>query len=307
MSALGRAPDDAAPSLAGTRGMGAASGLGVALTLLGSFLVSMDVSVANALQPAIAQTFPGAGTTEISWTITVYAITFAATLVPAGRVADRAGRRRTFLAGLTLFAAGSLVCGAAPSLPVLLFGRVLQGAGAAAAQPASLGLLLAVTPVPRRSVYTARWGAAGAVGIALWPVIGGAITELISWRWAFLINVPLVALAAGLTPRALPETDRHPGRPLPDPLGALALAGAAALIALAISQLTGWGALDHRTAACALAGLLLAACSCAAALVSLILSFISTCWVSVAWRYSPPRRCFTPRRSSGCCSASCSS
>jgi EmrB/QacA subfamily drug resistance transporter len=233
--------------------------LAVALPLLGSLLVSMDVSVVNAIQPAIGRSFNRAGTAAVSWTITAYAITFAATLVPAGRIADRAGRRRTFTAGLGLFAFGSAVCGAAPDLPVLLLGRVLQGAGAAAAQPASLGLLLAATETARRSVYATRWGAAGAVGIALGPAVGGAINVLISWRWAFLVNVPIVALGLALAPRALRETDRHRGRSLPDPAGAVLLAGAAALIALAISQATTWGVTDVKTLGAGGLGLLLGA------------------------------------------------
>jgi EmrB/QacA subfamily drug resistance transporter len=232
--------------------------LPVVLTLLGSFLVSMDVSVVNAIQPAIGRSFHGSGTVAIAWTITAYAITFAATLVPAGRIADRAGRRRTFVAGLALFALGSAVCGAAPDLPVLLSGRVLQGVGAAAAQPASLGLLLAVTPTAERAVHAARWGAAGAVGIALGPVVGGAINVLASWRWAFLINVPLVAVAVALAPRALTETERHRGRSLPDPAGAVVLAGAAAFIALAISQVTTWGLTSTNTILAAALGVALA-------------------------------------------------
>lgn len=231
--------------------------LAVALALLGSFLVSMDVSVVNAIQPAIGRSLHGAGTAAISWTITAYAITFAATLVPAGRIADRAGRRRTFIAGLSLFAVGSAVCGAAPDLPVLLMGRVLQGAGAAAAQPASLGLLLAATPRARRAVYATRWGAAGAVGIAMGPVVGGAINVLISWRWALFVNLPIVAVAVALAPRTLAETERHPGRSLPDPAGAVLLAGAAALIALAISQVTTWGLTNARTLVAAAVGVLL--------------------------------------------------
>jgi EmrB/QacA subfamily drug resistance transporter len=231
--------------------------LAIALTLVGSFLVSMDVSVVNAIQPAMGRSLHGAGTAAISWTITAYAITFAATLVPAGRIADRAGRRRTFIAGLALFALGSVVCGAAPDLPVLLIGRVLQGAGAAAAQPASLGLLLAVTPTADRAVHAARWGAAGAIGIALGPVLGGAINVLISWRWAFIVNVPVVAFVATLAPRALIETDRHPGRSLPDRAGALLLAGTAALIALAISQATTWGLTNVKTLTAAVLGVLI--------------------------------------------------
>jgi EmrB/QacA subfamily drug resistance transporter len=217
----------------------------------------MDVSVVNAIQPAIGKSLHGAGTAAVSWTITAYAITFAATLVPAGRIADRAGRRQAFSAGLGSFAVGSAVCALAPDLPILLVGRVLQGAGAAAAQPASLGLLLAVTPTTRRAFYATRWGAAGAVGIALGPVVGGAINVLISWRWAFLVNLPIVALALVLTPRALPETVRHPGRSLPDPPGAVLLAGAAALISLAVSQVTSWGLVDVKTVVAAALGVIL--------------------------------------------------
>jgi EmrB/QacA subfamily drug resistance transporter len=231
--------------------------LAIALPLLGSFLVSMDVSVVNAIQPAIGKSFEGVGTAAVSWTITAYAITFAATLVPAGRIADRAGRRRTFTAGLAVFAVGSAVCGAAPDLPVLLIGRVLQGAGAAAAQPASLGLLLAAIPSEQRSVHATRWAGAGAVGIALGPVVGGAINVLVSWRWALLVNVPIVAVGMMLAPHALRETERHPGRSLPDPAGALLLAGAAALIALAISQATTWGLTSPKTEVAGVLGLLL--------------------------------------------------
>ncbi len=229
----------------------------ITLPLLGSFLVSMDVSVVNAIQPAVGRSFASTGAAAISWTITAYAITFAATLVPAGRIADRAGRRRVFTAGLGLFGIGSTVCGAAPNLSVLLLGRVLQGAGAAAAQPASLGLLLSATPLGRRSVYATRWGAAGAVGIALGPVVGGAISVILSWRWAFLVNIPLVAVGIVLAPRALRETERHPGRSLPDPAGAILLAGAAASIALAISQATSWGLTSPKTDAAGCLGLLL--------------------------------------------------
>jgi EmrB/QacA subfamily drug resistance transporter len=218
-----------------------------AITMVGGFIVSMDVSIANAVLPAIGKTFDGVSRPALSWTITGYAIAFAAALVPAGRIADRAGRRRTFLGGLVVFALGSTLCGLAWDLPALLLGRVTQGVGAAAAQPASLGLLLAAGGPSRRPEMAARWSGAGAVGIALGPVIGGALTTLISWRFAFLVNLPIVAVAWLVGPRVLPETERHPGRPLPDPLGAILLASSAALLTLGISELSGWGAADPRT------------------------------------------------------------
>ena len=217
-------------------------------------LVSLDVSVANALMPAIGADFPGDGRAAVSWVITAYAIVFAATLVPAGRVADRAGRRRTYLGGLVVFGLGSVVCGVAPTLGVLLAGRVVQGIGAAAASPASLGLLLAATDVRDRATYAARWTGAAALGMTLGPFVGGALTTLGDWRWAFLVNVPLVAVTALAAPRVLPETPRHPGRRLPDPFGAVLLTLGAAALTLGLSQVSDWGVLDRRTTASAVAG-----------------------------------------------------
>ena len=130
-----------------------------AVTAAGGLLVSLDVSVANALMPAIGADFQGDGRAAVSWVITAYAIVFAAALVPAGRIADRAGRRRTYLGGLAVFALGSVACGVAPSLPALVAGRAVQGLGAAAASPASLGLLLgAVGPSGARRPSPAGQG-----------------------------------------------------------------------------------------------------------------------------------------------------
>jgi EmrB/QacA subfamily drug resistance transporter len=220
-------------------------------------LVSLDVSVANALMPAIGADFHGDSRAAVSWVITAYAIVFAATLVPAGRVADRAGRRRTYLGGLAVFGLGSVICGFAPGLGVLLAGRVVQGVGAAAASPAALGLLLAATDVRDRATYAARWTGAAALGMTLGPFVGGGLTTLGDWRWAFLVNVPIVAVTAVAAPRVLPETPRQPGRRLPDPLGAVLLTLGAAALTLALSQVTDWGALDPRTTGSVLAGGLL--------------------------------------------------
>jgi EmrB/QacA subfamily drug resistance transporter len=218
-----------------------------AVTAMGGLMVSLDVSIANALLPAIGADFPGDGRAALSWIITGYAIVFAAALVPAGRVADRAGRRRTYVGGLAVFAAGSVLCGVAPGLGVLLVGRVIQGLGAAAASPASLGLLLAATDPSRRSLYAARWTGAAALGVCLGPFVGGLLTTVADWRWAFLVNIPLVAVVALAAPRVLHETPRHTGRRLPDPVGALAFALAAAALTLGLSEATTWGTGSLRT------------------------------------------------------------
>lgn len=211
-----------------------------AVTAAGGLLVSLDVSVANALMPAIGADFPGDGRAAVSWVITAYAIVFAATLVPAGRIADRAGRRRTYLGGLAVFALGSVVCGVAPSLPVLVAGRAVQGLGAAAASPASLGLLLAAVGTEGRASYVARWTGAAALGMTVGPFVGGFLTTLGDWHWAFLVNLPIIA-AMALGARVLPETPRHPGRRLPDPVGALVLTSSAAAVTLALSEASDWG------------------------------------------------------------------
>ncbi len=224
------------------------------MTAAAALLVSMDVSVANALMPAIGADFAGDGRAAVSWVITAYAIVFAAALVPAGRVADRAGRRRTYLGGLAVFGLGSVLCGVAPTLGVLLVGRVVQGVGAAAASPASLGLLLAAVDARDRAIHAARWTGAAALGMTLGPFVGGALTTLGDWRWAFLVNVPIVAATAFAAPRVLPETPRHPGRPLPDPVGAVLLTLGAAALTLGLSQVSDWGVLDPRTTASAVAG-----------------------------------------------------
>lgn len=236
------------PGLATEPGLATGPGAAIfALTGLGAFLVSLDVSIANSLLPAIGRSYGGTNRAALSWVIAAYAIAFAAALVPAGRLADRAGRRRIFLGGLLLFALGSVICGLAPTFPLLVVGRVVQGVGAATASPASLGLLLAAAGPKRRAVYTARWGGMGALGIGLGPVLGGLITTGSSWRWAFLVNVPLVAVAVVVGPRLLTETPRHSGRRLPDPAGAVLLAVSAAALTLGISETTSWGLLDPRT------------------------------------------------------------
>jgi EmrB/QacA subfamily drug resistance transporter len=224
---------------------------------MGSFLVSLDISIANAVLPTLGASFHHPSRVALSWVIGVYAVSFAAVLVPAGRLADRAGRRRVFVAGLGVFAVGSLVCGAAPSLSVLLLGRAVQAVGAAAANPASLGLLLAATPERDRAAYTARWAGMGALGIGLGPLIGGAFATLASWRWAFLVNVPIVALVVLAAPAMLRETARYPGRGIPDPVGAALLMGSAALLTLAVSESTDWGWSGGRTAFVGIAGLAL--------------------------------------------------
>ncbi|MCW3039795.1 MAG: transporter, partial [Solirubrobacterales bacterium] len=124
----------------------------LALTSVAVLLAFLDVTIVNTAFPAICATFPGTSIDDLSWVLNAYNVVFAALLIPAGRLADRAGRRRVFFGGLGVFVVGSLLCGLAPTAELLIAARVLQAAGAAALIPASLGLALPEFPPERRAV-----------------------------------------------------------------------------------------------------------------------------------------------------------
>ena len=210
-----------------------------AIVVSGVFLASLDLFIVNIAFPDIARDFEGSSLSEMSWILNAYAIVFAALLVPAGRWADRAGRKRGFLYGLALFTLASAVSAAAPTLEVLVGARVLQAAGAALMVPTSLGLLIPEFPAERRAAVVALWAAAGGVAAAAGPPIGGVLVEA-SWRWVFLINIPigLVALVAGA--RTLREI-RDPSGDRPDVLGAVFLAAGIGSLTGAIVKGPDWG------------------------------------------------------------------
>ncbi|HEY3868437.1 MAG TPA: MFS transporter [Actinocrinis sp.] len=209
---------------------------------------NLDLFVVNVALPDIGRGFHGTGLSLLSWVLNAYAIVFAALLVPAGRLADRRGRRLGFLAGLALFTGSSVLCAAAPSAGWLIAARVLQAVGAAALLPTSLALLLEITPAQRRGRVVRAWSAIGGVSAALGPVAGGLLVQA-DWRWVFLINVPvgLAALAAGI--RVLPRDGAQPG-PRPDLLGALLLTAAIAGLALGLVQGGAWGWGSARITGC---------------------------------------------------------
>jgi EmrB/QacA subfamily drug resistance transporter len=209
------------------------------VTSFGIFLASLDLTVVNLAFPAIGKSFPHSAT-ALSWVLNGYSIAYAALLIPAGRLADRLGRRLVFFIGLGLFATGSAVSGLAPTLAVLVAGRVLQGIGAAALLPASLGLLLIAAPANRRAVWVAIWGAVSAIASALGPTVGGAIIQFGDWRWAFALNLPIAAVAFFWGRRILNESRDTAARP-PDMAGVAFLATGVGLLALAIVDAPQWG------------------------------------------------------------------
>src|SRR4051794_32215082 len=133
------------------------------------FMASLDLFIVNIAFPAIESDFGGTSLASLSWILNAYAIVFAALLVPAGRTADRLGRKRSFIAGLTLFTVASALCAAAPSVELLVAARVLQAIGAASVFPTSLALLLPEFPVSERRTAVSIWAAAGGVAAAAGP------------------------------------------------------------------------------------------------------------------------------------------
>ena len=216
------------------------------------FMASLDLFIVNIAFPDIQGNFRGTTTAGLSWVLNGYAIVFAALLVPAGRIADRFGRKRAFLAGLLVFAAASALCGLAGSVPLLVAARVLQAGGAAFLMPTSLALLLAEVPAERRPVAIGIWAAAGGVAAAAGPPIGGLLVQA-SWRLVFLINIPVALAAAAYGARVLTESRDHSGPRLPDLAGTALLVAAIGVLSLGLVEAPTWGWGDPRTLA-ALAG-----------------------------------------------------
>ena len=158
----------------------------------------------------------------------------------SGRLADRSGHRRGFIAGLAVFTVGSLLCAVAPTVAFLIAARVVQAAGAAALLPTSLALLLAITPPDRRAGAVRAWSAAGAVAAAFGPVVGGLLVE-VDWRWIFVINIPVGVAALLVSPRVLPEVRGEKTGARPDLLGAVLLTAAVGALALGLVRSDDWG------------------------------------------------------------------
>src|SRR5580692_6467465 len=220
------------------------------VTALGAFMASLDLSIVNVAFPALERSFPSDPRATLAWVITSYGIVFGSLLVIAGCTADRLGSRRVFIAGLTVFTIGSALCGLAPSVALLVAGRVIQGAGAAAMLPSSLGLLLGAFPSERRSQVVALWGGVGALAVATGPSLGAALITAGGWRWAFFVNVPIGALAWLAGRRVLVRSRPGAAGAAPDYLGALLIALALAGLVLGITEGPTWGWASAPVIAC---------------------------------------------------------
>jgi EmrB/QacA subfamily drug resistance transporter len=212
----------------------------IAIACAGAFVAFLDTTIVNIAFPDIAASFSGSGRDLLSWVLDGYFVVIAALLVPAGGLADRFGHRRVFLLGVAGFTAASVLCAAAPSLPLLIGFRVVQGIAAAMIAPASLAIVLDSFPLERRAAGVGLWGAAAAAAAAVGPTLGGALVELSDWRLVFLVNLPLGVAVLWSGRRYLPRPRITEAR-LPDLPGALMLALSLAAVTLAIVEGNDWG------------------------------------------------------------------
>ncbi len=204
-------------------------------------LLLLDVTVVYLASPSIGAGI-GASFSELQWVVDAYALAMAAVLLPAGALADRWGRRRTFLLGLAVFGAGSVACALAPTAGWLDLARALQGVGAAGLFATSLALIGATYEGGERGFALGVWGAVSGAALAAGPVVGGIIVEGLDWRWIFWLNLPAVAILGFLAATRTAES-RNPRSAPPDLVGAGLLAVSLSLLIAGLLQGTerGWG------------------------------------------------------------------
>ncbi len=178
--------------------------LALIAAILASTIAAVDSSAVNVALPAISRDL-GGGFAAQQWVSNSYLLTLSALILLAGSLTDRLGERRVFTAGVAGFGIGSALCAAAPSVGVLIVARALQGVSGALLTPAALAIIVAVFPKSERGGAIGRWTAWGGIGILAGPLIGGQIVDSASWRWIFLINVPLVLVALALARVAVPD------------------------------------------------------------------------------------------------------
>jgi EmrB/QacA subfamily drug resistance transporter len=207
---------------------------------LSLLVVVIDNTALNTALPTLARVLH-AGTSSLQWIADAYTLCFAALLIPAGALGDRFGRRRSLLAGLTIFAIGSLGAAVSSSANVLIGMRVVMGLGAAFVMPATLSILNSVFPPKERPQAIAAWSAVAGVGIVVGPTLGGLLLSHFWWGSIFLVNIPLVALALFGVLRTVPETAESDGRRL-DVVGTVLVAASlfAVVDAIIEAPVRGW-------------------------------------------------------------------
>ncbi|HEX3350638.1 MAG TPA: MFS transporter [Acetobacteraceae bacterium] len=211
----------------------------LAIVCVGIVLANLDLFIVNVGLPNVARDLAGASIESLSWILNGYAIAYAALLVFFGRLAERHRRDRSFILGVALFTAASAACAGANGVVSLVGFRLLQAAGAALMTPTSIGLLLASFPPDRRGSAVRTWAAIGGIAAALGPLVGGVLVTF-SWRWIFIVNVPIGLIAMAIGWFALPVVPGH-HVPRPSPWAALSITGGIGALTFAIVKVNDWG------------------------------------------------------------------
>lgn len=177
----------------------------IAATVLGSGMAGLDATVVGIALPAIGEQFH-TGLASLQWVVTAYTLALSALLLIGGDLGDRYGRRRVFVVGVVWFAVASLLCGIAPSAPLLIAARGLQGVGAALLTPGSLAIIQASFAPGDRARAVGAWSGLGGVATAIGPFLGGWLISAVSWRLIFLINLPVAAAVVVISVRHVPDS-----------------------------------------------------------------------------------------------------
>ncbi len=213
----------------------------LAAVCIGVFMLLLDVTIVNVALPAIDRAF-NANLSDLQWVIDAYALTLAALLMTAGSLADLLGRRKIFSIGIAVFTLGSTLCGVAPDPTFLALSRGLQGVGGAIMFATSLALLAQAFKPAERGTAFGVFGAVTGVALAVGPVLGGAITSALSWRWIFFVNVPVGVIALAITLMKVQESKLdHARRPDIPGFVTFSISLAALVYGLIKSQDDGWG------------------------------------------------------------------
>jgi EmrB/QacA subfamily drug resistance transporter len=212
----------------------------LAAVSFGLFMIMLDNTVVNVALPSI-QADLGAGLSELQWIVTGYALSFAALMLIGGKLADAYGRRLIFVVGIVVFTAASLWCGLADSDNMLIVARVVQGAGAALMNPATLSIIAATFAPRERGMAIGIWAGVSALALAIGPLVGGLLTEHLSWHWIFFVNVPVGVLAIAASYLFISESkdETHTSLDLPG-LGTSALGLFALTYGLIEANTYGW-------------------------------------------------------------------
>jgi EmrB/QacA subfamily drug resistance transporter len=245
----------------------------LAIASIASFMVALDLLVVTTSLDSMRRSL-GADASHLQWTITAYSVTFAAVLMAGAALGDRFGRRRLLIFGLAVFVVGSALAALSPNVGLLLGARVVQGCGGAIVLPVSLAMVVAASPVERRGAAIGALEGITGLAVIAGPVVGGVVTQQLSWRWVFWINAPVGALAIALVLAVVRESQGE-SRPV-DAGGTLLVAATAfaAVWGLTRGNGAGWGSAE-------VVGVLIAAAALAVAFV--------------AWQIRAPRPMLSPQ------------